>query len=279
MLSRIQSQLPHLSKSERLVGEWILRHPEAALQHDTRWLAQQIDVSQPTIVRLAHSLGCTGFQDFRLKLAHELGEVHAAESVSMASLSQTSDTRSLYAGLFDYCIHALAKARDGLDAAAVEAAIQLVDAAGRVTVFGYGNAVTVADEAARRMLRLDMHAIACSDPHQQALLAARMKPGDVLIVIAHEGRAQQLLETVKLVRGLGASAMAITTSGAPLQSAADVALCIDVPDSGDALTPMVAQLSQLVVIDVLSIGVAARRSKKLLAKAGAQPGRKAARKR
>lgn len=270
MLTRIQAQLPHLSKSERRVGEWILQNPRAALEHDTRWLAQQVEVSQPTLVRLAHSLGCAGFQDFRLKLAHELGEARSVEGATITSLALHNDTDSLCGGLFDYSIHALGRVRDTMDRSALDSAVKLLDAARRVTIFGFGNAVTVADEAARRLLRMEMHVTACNDPHLQSVVAPRMHAGDLLILIAHEGRAQHLVDTVTIVRGMGGKTLALTTSGAPLQPAVDVALCIDVPDSGDALTPSVAQLAQLVVIDLLSIAVAARRSKKLVAKARAR---------
>lgn len=264
MLSRLQAQLPHLSKAERRVGEWILQHPQAALDHDTRWLAQQNQVSQPTLVRLAHSLGCTGFQDFRLKLAHELGQSRTSERVNVSSLAEAKTPKDLCEGLFDYSIQALEKARDGLQPEALEGAIALLDRAGRVCVFGYDNSVTVAEESARRLMRLDLNVLACTDPYQQTIVAGRMRSGDLLLVIAHEGRSTPVLEAVGLVRGGGVSVLAMTTRGSPLQAAADLSLCIDVPDSSDALTPMVAQLAQLVVLDVLAVGLAARRAKKLV---------------
>jgi RpiR family carbohydrate utilization transcriptional regulator len=267
MLSRLQAQLPHLSKAERRVGEWILAHPRAALEHDTRWLAQQTDVSQPTLVRLAHSLGCTGFQEFRLKLAHELGQASAVEHVSVTTLAEAPNAGALSLALFDYSIQALSKARDGLDPERLERAIVLLDGAKRISIFGYGNAVTVAQESARRLIRLDLNVLACTDPYQQTIIAGRMKSGDLLLALSHEGRWPQLLETVHQVRGGGATVLAMTTRGSPLENAADLALCIDVPDSGDALTPMVAQLSQLVLLDVLAIGLATRRGRKMAAKA------------
>jgi RpiR family carbohydrate utilization transcriptional regulator len=262
VLTRTQAQLAQLSNAERQVGEWILAHPQEALHQDTRKLASQIGVSQPTLVRFARSLGCTGFDDFRLQLAQEIGSRPEGPPVTLATIAASADLDTLCRSFFDYAIAALGQVRDRLDRAALARAVTLLDEARQVMFFGYGNAASVADDARRRFLRLQMLVSAASDPSLQALAAGQLQRGDVLVLLSHTGLAAGLGELVSAVRGREARVLAITTSASPLAGLADVVLGIDVPDSGDALTPGTAQLAQLAVIDLLALAVASARATK-----------------
>ena len=269
MLTRTQAQLAQLSNAERQVGEWILAHPQDALHQDTRTLARQIGVSQPTLVRFSRSLGCSGFDDFRLQLAQEIGSRPEGPPVTLATIAASPDLDSLCRSLFDFSIAALGEVRDRLDRSALAAAVALLDEARQVMFFGYGNAASVADDARRRFLRLQMLVSAAGDPSLQALAAGQLQRGDVLVLLSHSGLAPGLTELIHNVRGRGARVLAITTSRSPLAGLADVVLGIDVPDSGDALTPGTAQLAQLALIDLLALAVANAR--------GAKAARRAAR--
>ena len=269
MLTRIQAQLAQLSNAERQVGEWILAHPQDALHQDTRTLARRIGVSQPTLVRFSRSLGCSGFDDFRLQLAQEIGSRPEGPPVTLATIAASPDLDSLCRSLFDFSIAALGEVRDRLDRSALAAAVALLDEARQVMFFGYGNAASVADDARRRFLRLQMLVSAAGDPSLQALAAGQLQRGDVLVLLSHSGLAPGLTELIHNVRGRGAQVLAITTSRSPLAGLADVVLGIDVPDSGDALTPGTAQLAQLALIDLLALAVANAR--------GAKAARRAAR--
>lgn len=271
--------LSQLSNAERRVGEWLLAHPAQVLQQDTRALAGQIGVSQPTLVRFARSLGCAGFDDFRLKWAQEIGQGSgptAVMPVTLATLAASPDLQALCRGIFDFSLQALAQVRDQLDPGALAQAIGLLDGARQLVLFGHGNATSVVDEARRRLLRVPLIVSACSEPGLQALAAVALAPEDVLLLVSHSGRAPGLLEQLAAVRGRGVRVIAITTSGSPLVAAVDLALCLDVPDSGDALTPGTAHLAQLVVIDVLVLGLAttrAARQARRVVKARPRPGR------
>jgi len=262
VLTRTQAQLAQLSNAERQVGEWILAHPQEALHQDTRTLARQIGVSQPTLVRFARSLGCAGFDDFRLQLAQDIGSRPEGPPVTLATIATSTDLDMLCRSLFDFSIAALGQVRDRLDRDALAAAVTLLDEARQVMFFGYGNAASVADDARRRFLRLQMLVSAASDPSLQTLAAGQLQRGDVLVLLSHSGLATGLSELVSTVQGRDARVLAITTSLSPLAGLADVVLGIDVPDSGDALTPGTAQLAQLAVIDLLALAVANARATK-----------------
>jgi len=88
--------------------------------------------------------------------------------------------------------------------------------------------------------------------------AAMLKPGDVALVISRSGALPDLLRTVKVAQACGASILAITASGSPLAKLADVLLTLNHPEGNLNFVPMIVRLLQLMVLDILSVGLARR---------------------
>jgi RpiR family carbohydrate utilization transcriptional regulator len=61
-----------IRKSERKVTDLVLADPRRMLGATLAQAAKLADVSQPTVVRFCIAIGCSGFQEFRLRLAHSL---------------------------------------------------------------------------------------------------------------------------------------------------------------------------------------------------------------
>ena len=70
--ARASAALPTLSKAERRVGRALLAdYPSAGLASAAR-LAERAEVSPPTVLRFAQSLGFEGFTDLQVTLRAEL---------------------------------------------------------------------------------------------------------------------------------------------------------------------------------------------------------------
>lgn len=72
MLEKVQSQLERLSKSERKVADVILAAPGRSIHLSIAMLAQEANVSEPTVNRFCRSMNTRGFPDFKLHLAQSL---------------------------------------------------------------------------------------------------------------------------------------------------------------------------------------------------------------
>ena len=84
MLERIRAQAPQLSAAERRVAQALLDRPNDFIQAAVADIAQSVGVSQPTVIRFARSVGCTGLQDLKLKLAGSLVGVRVRHRLGMA---------------------------------------------------------------------------------------------------------------------------------------------------------------------------------------------------
>jgi RpiR family carbohydrate utilization transcriptional regulator len=82
------------------------------------------------------------------------------------------------------------------------------------------------------------------------------------VVISNSGRSRDLMDVADLAHRQGATVVVITASDSPLARRAlqpgHVLLAADHPEDADRYSPMVSRLLHLVIVDVLTTGVALR---------------------
>ncbi len=256
VVEAIREALPRLRRSERAVAETVLADPRRVLGETLAGTAALAGVSQPTVVRFAVAVGCSGYSDFRLRLAHSLAlGTPATHSVILES----DGLEDVVGKIFDYTISSLDWARRHLDPGALARAVELLENATALAFFGFGASGIVAADAQQKFPLFGVPCTAETDAHQQIMAATMLRPTDVAVAISNTGRTRTVLEATRLARAAGAKVVAVTGSDSPLARAADVALVVETLDNTDVYTPTISRIAALVVVDVLSTAVALRR--------------------
>ena len=261
LLQHIAQSRHLLRKSELKVADHVLADPAAVMHSSMADLAGAVGISEPTIVRFCRAIGCSGFQNLKLKLAQSLA---AGASFGQFAISEEDSVADFSLKIFDTTLHTLMEVRERLDSAALSRAINAVAAAKRVEFYGFGASGAVAADAQHKFFRLLLSAAAYSDPHMQAMSAVTLQPGDVAICISQSGRSKDLLITANLVRDSGATLITLCPGQTPLADLADINLAIDVQEDTEIYTPLTSRIAHLVVIDVLAMGVAMARGPDLV---------------
>ncbi len=252
-----------LPAAERRVAELIVARPHEILGLPLATMAAYAKVSEPTVIRCCRSLGCSGFTDFKLRLAHSLASGH---SFVHADVRPEDSVAEMTAKVFNKAASTLLQVRGQLDPARLERAIGLLAAARRVEFYGLGSSGIVAADAQHKFFRLGLPAVAYSDAHVHGMAATMLNPGDVVVAFSASGRTTDLLSSVDLARESGADVIGITALGAPLAARCSVAIEVVVDEDTDIYTPMTTRLVQLAIVDVLAVGVALRQGPQLLAR-------------
>lgn len=256
VLDTIRGARSGLRKSERKVADLVLADPGRVLGATLAEAAHGAGVSQPTVIRFCVAVGCQGFHDFRLRLAHSLAlGTPATHSVLLA----TDPPEAVVGKIFDYTMTSLDWARQHLDLAAVGEAAAILEAATAIEFFGFGASGIVARDAQQKFPLFGVPCGAQTDAHQQTMAASMMRPGDVAVAISNTGRTRSILDIAVIARESGAKVIGITGSNSPLVPLCDVALVVETLDNTDIYTPTISRIAALVVVDVLSTGVALRR--------------------
>lgn len=256
----ISNELQAMRKSERKVGQFVLAQPDEVIRMRIVDLAEQAEVSEPTVVRFCRAVGCDGFQDFKLALAQQLA---SSPSIGQIAVTDTDSTAEYSFKVFDSTVDSLLKVRDDLDMEMLDSAVQALCAAKRVEFYGFGASAAVAFDAQHRFFRLQLATAAYSDPHLQNMSATSLSPDDVVVAFSQSGRTKALLDSIALVKTRGAKVIALAPSQSPVADAATIPITIDVKEDIQIYTPLSSRIAHLAVIDVLAIGVAQQKGPQL----------------
>jgi len=263
MLERIKASLPSLAPAEQRVARLVLHDPRAFASLPVTELAERAHVSKPTVVRFCRSVGYDGLADFKLKLA---GSVNEGVPFVHRAVDDDDKPGDIVVKVIDNAVSALLKYRNAAASHAIERAIDALANACRngrkIEFYGVGNSGIVAQDAQHKFFRLGVHATASSDGHVQLMSATMLSAGDCAVIISNSGRSRDLIDVAEIAHRKGATVVVITCSGSPLarnaQQPGHVLLVADHPEDFDRYSPMVSRLLHLMIIDILTTGVALR---------------------
>ncbi len=267
MLDRIRASIPALPPAEQRVAKLLLTDPRSFASLPVVELAERAHVSKPTVVRFCRSIGYDGLADFKLKLA---GSVNEGVPFVHRAVDDDDKAGDIVVKVIDNAVAAMLRYRNAAASQAVERAIVALAESGRksnqgcrIEFYGVGNSGIVALDAQHKFFRLGVTAAAISDGHMQVMSATMLKPGDCAVIISNTGRSRDLLDVAEIARKKGATVIAITASGSLLardlqHGNQHILLAADHPEDADRYSPMVSRLLHLLIIDILTTGVALR---------------------
>jgi RpiR family carbohydrate utilization transcriptional regulator len=252
----IRTMRPDLRKSDGKVADVVLEDPRRIMNATVSQTAALADVSQPTVLRFTTAIGCSGFQDFKIRLAQSLA---FGTPATHFVLHDTDEPEIITDKIFDYTMTSLDWARSNLDKAALRKAIDILAAARSIMFFGFGASGIVARDAQQKFPLFGVPCSAELDSHQQLMAAAMMQPGDTAFVISNTGTTRSIIEIARIARSNGATVICLTGSDSPVTQYCDVALIVETLENTNTYTPTISRIAALVVIDILSTSVALRR--------------------
>jgi len=264
MLDRIRASIPALPPAEQRVAKLVLADARSFASLPVSELADRAHVSKPTVVRFCRSVGYDGLADFKRKLA---GSVNEGVPFVHRAVDEDDKPGDIVVKVVDNAVSALLKYRNDAAGLAFDRAISALAEAGRagrrIEFYGVGNSGIVAQDAQHKFFRLGVNALAISDGHVQVMSATMLQPGDCVVIISNSGRSRDLIDVAEIARKKGATTIVITASGSPLAQIGQtgsnqILLAADHPEDYDRYSPMVSRLLHLIVIDILTTGVALR---------------------
>jgi len=255
----IETLPPSLARIARIVGE----NPSIVVDRTINELAAECDTSVASVVRFCRAIGASGYAALRVSLAAELGRESAqlAEPRGFGSeISAADSLREATAKIAALERLAIEETIDNLDYDALESAVDAIDHAERILLFGVGASRLAADDLGHKLLRIGRSAIVLSDAHEASAAAALTATRSVAIGFSNSGTTLETLRFLQTARATGTTTIGITGSAdTPLPRDADHVLLTRARESRFRAGAMVSRIAQLALVDALFIGVAQRR--------------------
>lgn len=260
LMKLIQIKFPRLSKGQKLIAEYILKHYDKAAFMTAAKLGQTVNVSESTVVRFANELGFSGYP----KLQKALQEMIKTKLTSVQRIELSSDFMSeenVLKSVLKADMENIRATLEKINDSTFEDVVNSLFRANRIYIVGYRSSQALADFLGFYLgLVLDnvkLISNGVSDVFEQLL---RVKEGDVVIGIGFPRYSSTTVEALKFARSKNAEVVAITDSLlSPLASSADYTL-IAQSNMASFVDSLVAPLS---VINALIVAVGIREKQKI----------------
>ena len=145
-----------------------------------------------------------------------------------------------------------------LDGQRLEQAVEALHKARKLVFVGVGGGAAICDEAAHLFIKAGFDASSYRDGYTQTIIAAKLRPEDVMVGISHTGTTETVADAMLLARENGATTIAIT-SNAQSDVAKAGTVCLTTAGATQQAVPLYGdflegRLSQLFLIDLLYVG-------------------------
>lgn len=208
VLPILRSVYQDLTKSEQRIASYIMENAARIMEQTIPELAGNTKSSEITISRFCKKLGFSGLQALKIALAAELSN---AGEMEFREIGDKDTEEQVAAKVFQNIMDGLQDTLKILDFQQVAKAVQVLQKARRVAVYGYGNSATVCQDIETRFMRFGMVIQAYADMSQQLTSASLLTKEDVVIAVSHTGATIKLLEAVRVAKRAGAAVIVITS--------------------------------------------------------------------
>ncbi|WP_411843822.1 MurR/RpiR family transcriptional regulator [Salinicoccus sp. HZC-1] len=242
---RLEQAKRNFTKSELKIYDYIVEHKDQVLYHSLTELAEACNVGEATVLRLFRKIGYKGFQGFKFSLAKE---VDAA--------GKDEDNNSYVSKVKNSMMTALENSYEVIDEDQLEKAIDLIDGASNVVVFGVGSSSIAGLDMQNRLLRIGKNIEVFGDPHSQVMRTTSMDEDTVVIAISITGSTRDTVDSVSAAKKKHAKIISITNyTKSPLTKYSDCILLSSAKESPLDSGSLVSKVAQLFVIDLLCTGL------------------------
>src|SRR6056297_2185088 len=181
LIEKISDQAPSLTPSERRLVETVIESPTVAALGTAGELARSVGVHEATASRLAKKLGFDSYAAFRDALRDEFIATRETATRFEKTMA-TSSSDSILGKLAQDEAQALDRIEDFIGPEQIADTAELLMRAGRILIYGYGNAEVLALMMVKRFRRFGKDAVQlASDPRSLAEQLLGLGAGDVVL--------------------------------------------------------------------------------------------------
>lgn len=270
VLTRIEQQLPEMSKSHKKIGGYILNHFDKAVFMTAAQLGKELQISESTVVRFAYALGFSGYPQFQKELEVCVqNRLSGKEGMgeSYYGRSQSEILTSVMKADMEKLQHTI----EHLDAAAFEMAVEMILSAETVYVMGLRSNEPLAGflHFYLNMIRRNVVLLSTTSVTETFEQMMYINEKDCFIGISFPRYSMRTLKAMEFANDRNARVIALTDNiNSPMNLYSSCNLCArsDMVSIVDSLVAPLSVINALVVALVLKCPGEVRRNMETLEK-------------
>lgn len=245
VLEVIREQYDNIFSAEKKVASFVLQNPQKTVECNVSELAKNSGVSDATVVRMCHHIGYTGYYQFRITLARDLGK----QQYSSVDEIESKDSVEKMFGEFAKAMLVIGRR---LDLDVMRGCVHLLKTCKEAHIMAVGNTCPLAQYMGFRLGRLGIKSTYNVTPEYFMNHVNLADKGDILIAISQSGTSRQVVQGMQLGKEKGLKMIAITAfAQSPVSDLADYVLLSAGEEGPFSYYKGYAHLNETAVIDAL----------------------------
>lgn len=245
VLEVIKENYNCIFSAEKKVADFVLKNPQKKVDSNVSELAKQSGVSDATVVRMCHHIGYTGYYEFRITLAKDLGR----QQYETVNRVQTHD--EVEKQFREYAENIIAIGRR-IDADAMWNCVNLLKSCKQAHLLSVGNTCPLTQYMGFRLGRLGIKSTYNFAAEYFLNNVNLADSDDILVAISQSGTSKQVIQGLELGKEKGLKAIAITAyANSPVANLADYVLLSAGKEGPFNYYKGFAHLNETAVIDAL----------------------------
>lgn len=204
-LELLRSVMSSLPPGEARVAGTILDHPFESLEWSAAELAEASATSPATVVRACRRLGFDGLQQFRVRLARDLGW-----STDAPAVVEPSEPMAILEQLCAQAVTSFSDLPSTIDGQVFAAAVDCLAGARRVLLLSSGDTQPHCTDLAFRLTTGGRITDFPPDPVLQHVVARQLEPGDACLAVSNSGSNALTVRAAEAGLAAGATLVSVT---------------------------------------------------------------------
>ncbi len=180
----VTDQFKSLTKSEKRIANFLRKNLNEAAFFAANEIAEQLDISEATVVRFARSLGFSSYPALRANIQNSLRQRVTHSSRIKSRLDDLRTSSDIFERLAASEIDYLSQALESVNREQMEHAVELMHQRQRIFVFGTGPSLSLVDLLEIRLKRFGKDVLPLRSSGREMLEPLlTLGPNDLFIVI------------------------------------------------------------------------------------------------
>ena len=245
VLEVIRKRYTDIFPAEKKVADLVLRKSNEVVNYNVSELAKASGVSDATIIRMCHHLGYSGYYQFRIALARDLGK-------KQFDSDREENSADVVSKMFEDFAEAIIAVGKRCDKNVMRSCVDLIKNAGTVHIISAGNTTNLARYMGFRLERLGVRSTYSELPEYYINHINLSSDRDIVIAISKSGTSKNVLDGMKLAKDKGLRMIAITSyEQSPAAKFADCVLISSGKQEPLSVYKGYSYLNEFAIIDAL----------------------------
>lgn len=260
VLQELEEKMEVFTSAQRKVADYILKNPVEVAFLTTDQLGRIVGVSVATIMRLAYTLGYTGYVQFQKDLQEMVRDRIAPPPTRLEANMKKIGENKLLIKCAELQINNINKTVKFQSEEAINNAFELIVAAQKIYIIGIRGSSSVANYLNEGLNRLGIDSeMLITDSWRLQSVLVNLTPNILIIAISLPRYAKRTLEVIQVAKGRGAKILSITDGySSPFSLLSDGFLSC----SFDSLSFHNSEIGAMFIADFLVTGLAIKDSRK-----------------